>query len=163
VLLERRRNKGSRADGFHRINSGKYIIFDRKSDPASGDNCVLSMLGNWSSNSGNVPGHDYMELAYDNDFHRYVNTNGTCPCPATNFMTALANFTASASNEDYAAGTTYDWNKTAADYRTVRLVDDNNATRRARTPCCPRRPVLAACDGPTVTARTTVTRRGARR
>ncbi|MBI5283909.1 MAG: hypothetical protein HY874_02340 [Chloroflexi bacterium] len=123
------KNKGfTHYDGFHRINNGKYIIFDRKSDPASADNCVLSMLGNWSSNAGSVPGHDYMELVYDNDFHRYVNTNGTCPCPATNFMAALANFTASASNEDYASGTTYDWNKTAADYRTAKLVDDNSAT-----------------------------------
>jgi len=123
------KNKGyAYYQGFHRINSGKFIVFDRTSDPASGDNCVLATLGNWSSNSSQVPGHDYMELVYDNDNHRYVNSNGTCPCPATNFMKALANFTAGSSNEDVAAGSTYDWNKTAADYRTLKIVDDNGAT-----------------------------------
>jgi hypothetical protein len=122
------KNKGYTAyQGFHRINSGKFIVFDRTSDPASQDGCVVAMLGNWSSNSGNVPGHDYQELAYDNDFHRYVNTNGTCPCPATNFMAKLGAFAASTSNEDVASGSTYDWNKTAADYRTTKYVDDSQA------------------------------------
>ncbi len=115
-------------EGFHRENSGKFIVFDRTSDPASADNCVLNTLGTWSSNSSAVPGHDYMELVYDNSFHRYVNSNGTCPCPATNFVAALTNFTNGTSNEDYSAGSTYNWNKTAADYRTTRIVDDNNAT-----------------------------------
>ncbi len=123
------KNKGFTAyQGFHRINSGKFIVFSRTSDPASQANCVVSMLGNWSSNAGNVPGHDYMELVYDNSFHRYVNTNGTCPCPATNFMAKVASFAASTSNEDTASGSTYDWNKTAADYRTTKFVDDNQAT-----------------------------------
>ncbi len=123
------KNKGFTAyQGFHRINAGKFIVFSRTSDPASQDNCVLSMLGNWSSNSGSVPGHDYMELVYDNDFHRYVNSDGTCPCPATNFVTKLASFIASSSNEDTASGSTYDWNKTAADYRTTKFVDDSQAT-----------------------------------
>ncbi|TAK65236.1 MAG: hypothetical protein EPO22_05240, partial [Dehalococcoidia bacterium] len=123
------KNKGfTHYEGFHRVNSGKYIIFDRTSDPASADNCVLATLGNWSSSMGSVPGHDYMELVYDTSFHRYVNSNGTCPCPATNFVAALANFANGTSNEDYAAGSTYNWNKTAADYRTTRIVDDNNAT-----------------------------------
>lgn len=123
------KNKGyAYYQGFHRINNGRFIVFDRTSDPASGDNCVLNTLGTWSSNSSQVPGHDYMELVYDNDYHRYVNSDGTCPCPATNFMKALANFTASSSNEDIGAGSTYNWNKTAADYRTLKMVDDNGAT-----------------------------------
>lgn len=123
------KNKGyAYYQGFHRINSGKFIVFDRTSDPASGDNCVLATLGNWSSNSSQVPGHDYMELVYDHDYHRYVNTNGTCPCPATNFMTALANFTSGSSNEDVAAGSTYNWDKTAADYRSLKIIDDGAAT-----------------------------------
>ncbi|HYM15382.1 MAG TPA: hypothetical protein VEZ14_07465 [Dehalococcoidia bacterium] len=123
------KNKGyTHYEGFHRINSGKYIVFDRISDPASADNCVVSMLGNWSSNSGSVPGHDYQELVFDNDFHRYINSNGSCPCPATNFMKALATFTASSSNEDSTSGSTYNWNKTAADYRTLKIVDDGGAT-----------------------------------
>jgi hypothetical protein len=114
--------------GFHKINSGKYIVFDRTSDPASSDNCVVSTLGNWSSNFGAVPGHDYMELVYDNDVHRYVNTDGSCPCPATNFLRALSNFASGSANEDVGAGSTYNWNKTAADYRTTQVVDDNQAT-----------------------------------
>ncbi|MHB8515408.1 MAG: golvesin C-terminal-like domain-containing protein [Dehalococcoidia bacterium] len=114
--------------GFHRVNGGKYIEFSRTSDPASQDGCVVSLLGNWSSNSGSVPGHDYMELVYDNDYHRYVNSNGSCPCPSTNFMAKLYGFANSTSNEDTTSGSTYDWNKTAADYRTMKAVDDNNAT-----------------------------------
>jgi hypothetical protein len=124
------KNKGFAAyQGFHRINSGKFIVFSRTSDPASQSNCVIAMLGNWSSNAGNVPGHDYMELVYDNSFHRYVNTNGSCPCPTSDFMAKLASFAASSSNEDTASGSTYDWNKTAADYRTAKFVDDSQATR----------------------------------
>jgi hypothetical protein len=123
------KNKGySYYQGFHKINSGKYTVFSRYSDPASQDNCVISMLGNWSSNFGSVPGHDYEELVYDNDYHRYVNTNGSCPCPATNFMAKLYSFANGAVNEDTGSGSTYDWNKTAADYRTMRVVDDNQAT-----------------------------------
>jgi len=123
------KNQGhSQYYGFHRENSGRYIVFDRYSDPASADNCVLATLGNWSSNFGAVPGHDYMELVYDNAFHRYVNTDGTCPCPATNFMQAVANFAAGTATQDTAAGTTYNWNKTAADYRTFKPIDDNSAT-----------------------------------
>lgn len=124
------KNKGyAYYEGFHRINNGRFIVFDRKSDPASAPNCVLATLGNWSSNSSQVPGHDYQELVYDNDFHRYINSDGSCPCPATNFMAKLAAFTASGANEDVASGTTYDWNKTAADYRTAKFIDDNAATR----------------------------------
>jgi len=114
--------------GFHRENSNRFIVFDRYSDPASAPNCVLSTLGNWSSNSGAVPGHDYMELVYDTEFHRYVNTDGSCPCPGTNFVQALANFAAGTATENDPAGTTYDWNKTTADYRTVKLADDGVAT-----------------------------------
>ena len=123
------KNKGfANYQGFHRENSGKYIVFDRVSDPASADNCVVGLLGNWSSNYGSVPGHDYEESLYDNDLHRYVNTDGTCPCPATNFVAALTAFAAGTSNEDVSAGTTYNWNKTAADYRTTKYVDDSGAT-----------------------------------
>jgi len=123
------KNKGKGSyQGFHRENSNKFIVFDRTSDPASADNCVVGLLGNWSSNSGAVPGHDYQELVYDNSFHRYVNTNGTCPCPATDFMAALASFAAGSLNEDLNAGNTYNWNKTAADYRTTKYVDDGGAT-----------------------------------
>ena len=69
------KNKGFASnEGFHRINSGRYIVFSRTSDPASQDNCVWQMGADFSSNSGSVPGHDYMELVYDNDYHRYVNT-----------------------------------------------------------------------------------------
>jgi hypothetical protein len=123
------KNKGFASnEGFHRVNTGRFIAFSRTSDPASQDNCAWQMGANFSSNSGSVPGHDYMELVYDNDFHRYVNTDGSCPCPATNFMAALAAFTAGGSTEDRQAGSTYDWNRTAMDYRTVKLVDDNQAT-----------------------------------
>src|SRR5262249_9185971 len=105
------KNKGFAShQGFHPENLGKEIVFSRASDPASQDNCVVSMLGNWSSNSGSVPGHDYQELVYDNDNHRYVNSNGSCPCPATNFVAKLASFAAGGSNEDTAPGSTYDWN-----------------------------------------------------
>lgn len=114
--------------GFHRENSNRFIVFDRYADPASAPNCVLATLGNWSANFGAVPGHDYMELVYDSPFHRYVNSNGSCPCPGTNFLQALANFAAGGATEDDPAGATYDWNKTAADYRTVRLIDDNGAS-----------------------------------
>jgi hypothetical protein len=123
------KNKGfSNYYGFHRENSNRYILFSRASDPASEDNCVVALLGNWSSNSGAVPGHDYEELVYDNTYHRYVNTNGSCPCPATNFIQAQINFAAGTSNEDLASGNTYNWDKTAADYRTFKPVDDNSAT-----------------------------------
>ncbi len=122
-------NKGQAAYyGFHRENSNRFIVFDRYSDPASAPNCVLATLGNWSANFGAVPGHDYMELVYDTQFHRYVNSNGSCPCPGTNFIQALANFAAGAATEDDPAGTTYNWDKTAADYRTVKLLDDSAAT-----------------------------------
>jgi hypothetical protein len=114
--------------GMHKVNAGKYIIFNRTSDPASGDNCALAMLGNWSSNFGSVPGHDYMELVYDTDYHRYVNSDGTCPCPATNFMAKLYAFANGTANEDTGSGSTYNWNKTAADYRTLRVSDDSGAT-----------------------------------
>ncbi len=123
------KNKGFASnEGFHRINSGRYIVFSRTSDPASQDNCVWQMGANFSSNSGSVPGHDYMELVYDNDYHRYVNSDGSCPCPATRFMNALATFSAGSATEDRAAGSTYNWNRTAMDYRTVKLVDDAQAT-----------------------------------
>lgn len=123
------KNKGYTAyQGLHKINSGKYTIFSRTSDPASQDNCAIAMLGNWSSNFGSVPGHDYEELTYDNDYHRYVNTNGSCPCPSTNFMAKLYAFANGTVNEDTGSGSTYDWNKTAADYRTMQVVDDNQAT-----------------------------------
>ena len=124
------KNKGFTAyQGFHKINSGKFIVFSRVSDPASADNCVLSTLGNWSSTSSAVPGHSYPQLMYDNAFHRYVNTNGTCPCPATSFMQALADFQAGTPTENTSAGSTYDWNKTSVDYRSTRFVDDDQATR----------------------------------
>jgi len=123
------KNKGYTAyQGFHKINGGKYIVFDRTSDPASADNCVIGLLGNWSSNSGAVPGHDYMELVFDNAYHRYVNSNGSCPCPSTNFMAKLYAFAGGSSNEDTASGSTYNWDKTAADYRTLRVTDDGGAT-----------------------------------
>jgi hypothetical protein len=123
------KNKGFASnEGFHRINSGKFIAFSRTSDPASQDNCAWQMGANFSSNSGSVPGHDYHELVYDNDYHRYVNTDGSCPCPATNFMAKLATFAAGSATEDRPPGITYDWNRTAQDYRTVKLVDDNQAT-----------------------------------
>lgn len=124
------KNKGFAAyQGFHKINGGKFVVFSRTSDPASGDNCVLATLGNWSSTSSAVPGHSYPQLMYDNTYHRYVNADGTCPCPSTNFMQAQANFNAGTANELTAAGSTYDWNKTGVDYRTTRLVDDDQATR----------------------------------
>lgn len=41
---------------------------------------------------------------------------------------AQINFAAGTSNEDLASGNTYNWDKTAADYRTFKLVDDNSAT-----------------------------------
>lgn len=124
------KNKGYAAyQGFHKVNAGKFVVFSRTSDPASGDNCVLATLGNWSSTSSAVPGHSYPQLMYDNTYHRYVNTNGSCPCPSTTFMDALANFNAGSANESTSAGSTYDWNKTTVDYRSTRLVDDNQATR----------------------------------
>ena len=124
------KNQGQSAwQGFHRELGGRYIVFSRASDPASGDNCVLATLGNWSSSNSQVPGHDYHELVYDNVFHRYVNTNGSCPCPATNFMQALANFAAGSATMDTTAGTTYNWDRTKQDYRTFRPVDDGQATR----------------------------------
>src|SRR6185436_11879687 len=113
----------------HKVNAGKFIVFSRTSDPASGDNCVLATLGNWSSTSSAVPGHSYPQLMYDNTYHRYVNTNGTCPCPTTDFMQAEANFNAGTATELTSAGSTYDWNKTSVDYRTTRAVDDDQATR----------------------------------
>lgn len=123
------KNKGyAYYQGLHKINGGKYIVFDRTSDPASGDNCTIALLGNWSSNFGSVPGHDYMELVYDNDYHRYVNSDGSCPCPATNFMARLYAFANGTANEDTSAGSAYNWNKTAVDYRTLRATDDNSAT-----------------------------------
>jgi hypothetical protein len=124
------KNKGFAAyQGFHKVNGGKFVVFSRTSDPASSDNCVLATLGNWSGTSGAVPGHSYPQLMYDNAYHRYVNTNGTCPCPSTDFMQAQANFNAGSATELTAAGSTYDWNKTGVDYRTTRLVDDDQATR----------------------------------
>jgi hypothetical protein len=124
------KNKGFAAyQGFHKINGGKFVVFSRTSDPASGDNCVLATLGNWSSTSSAVPGHSYPQLMYDNAYHRYVNTNGTCPCPSTDFMQAQANFNAGSASELTAAGSTYDWNKTSVDYRTAKFVDDDQATR----------------------------------
>ena len=124
------KNKGFASyQGFHKINGGKFIVFSRASDPASSDNCVLATLGNWSATSSAVPGHSYPQLMYDNAFHRYVNTNGTCPCPTTTFLQALASFEVGGATESAAAGTTYDWNKTSVDYRTTRLIDDDQATR----------------------------------
>jgi hypothetical protein len=43
-------------------------------------------------------------------------------------MAKLYAFANGAANEDAGAGSTYNWNKTAADYRTLRATDDNNAT-----------------------------------
>ncbi|HEY8172917.1 MAG TPA: hypothetical protein VIH21_07500 [Dehalococcoidia bacterium] len=124
------KNKGYTSyQGFHKVNGGKFTVFSRTSDPASQNNCVLATLGNWSATSSAVPGHSYPQLVYDNVYHRYVNTNGTCPCPATNFIDAMNSFTSGAANESTAAGSTYDWNKTSVDYRTTRFVDDNQAAR----------------------------------
>lgn len=124
------KNKGYTAyQGLHKVNAGKFVVFSRTSDPASSDNCVLATLGNWSSTASAVPGHSYPQLMYDNAYHRYVNTNGACPCPSTNFVQALNDFNAGTVNENLGAGMTYDWNKTTVDYRTTRLVDDDQATR----------------------------------